>query len=192
VAGAYLDARLRQLLVSHFINDPKIAEGLVGQAGSIGSFSSRIDLAYLLGLIGPEARREVHLVRGIRNEFGHNPQQLTFTAPEISNRCRELTRHQVSTGRAPRSDFTRTVMGILAVIDARIIKERHRLRGKDIQVTDSQKSLFLLQMAKMDRMIKSSHKGRCLSQEEKELKREIVESLLETIAGFDRNVERKK
>ena len=73
-------------------------------------------MAYLLGLIGPAARRNLHLIRKIRNAFGHNPSPINFSDPAIASRCRELSHSHLEANATPRSRYTNSVLGIAAVI----------------------------------------------------------------------------
>jgi len=77
MAGAYLDSELKKLLKNHLVSNEKIQDELFELSRPLGTFSSRIDPAYLLGLIGPQAHRDLHLIRKIRNDFGTRLPQLT-------------------------------------------------------------------------------------------------------------------
>jgi DNA-binding MltR family transcriptional regulator len=123
MAAAYLDSQLEDLLTLHFVDDPAVVEELLGQSKPLGSFSSRIDMAYVLGLIGPKARRDLHLIRKIRNLFGHEHKPLFFDEPKIANRCRELK--YVWLEGNPRQNFIRAVMGVLAILHSKILKAHH-------------------------------------------------------------------
>jgi hypothetical protein len=57
MAAAYLDDRLVDLLKSHFVDDDNRADELLGQSKPLGTFFSRIDLAYLPGLVSPDEHR---------------------------------------------------------------------------------------------------------------------------------------
>jgi hypothetical protein len=41
-------------------------------------------------LIGPTARKDLDLIRKIRNEVAHNMNPVSFDLPTIASRCREL------------------------------------------------------------------------------------------------------
>jgi hypothetical protein len=72
-----------------------------------------------MGLLDGNTHRELHLVRKIRNEFGHQHEPLSFATDAIKNRCTELNRVPRRSD-DPRHLFTRTVMGLLAVIHFRL------------------------------------------------------------------------
>jgi hypothetical protein len=59
--------------------------------GLFPTFSAKIGGAYFLKIIGPDARRELDLIRSIRNQAAHDMNLISFeTTQEISSRCREL------------------------------------------------------------------------------------------------------
>ncbi len=90
MAAAFLDNKIRILLKSFFLDRPKIAEELFQSYGPLGTFSSRIDMAFMLGLLTSETYKDLHLIRKIRNDFSHTALPLTFSEESIANRCREL------------------------------------------------------------------------------------------------------
>ena len=99
--------------------DSKVVNNLFEYSGPLGTFSARIDLAFAMGLLDGNTHRELHLVRKIRNEFGHQHEPLSFATDAIKNRCTELNRVPRRSD-DPRHLFTRTVMGLLAVIHFRL------------------------------------------------------------------------
>ncbi|NCC22314.1 MAG: hypothetical protein EOM26_07610 [Alphaproteobacteria bacterium] len=139
MAAAYLDDQLSALLAKCFVEDNAVQQQIFSNSGPLGTFSSRIDLAYLLGLIPQRVRRELHLIRKIRNDFGHNPQPIGFESDAIANRCKELnlsSREQIA---KPRSHFTSSVLGVLALIHVAIKHREAPQSASDIQVTEKMK-----------------------------------------------------
>jgi DNA-binding MltR family transcriptional regulator len=90
VAAAWLDDALATLLRSQFREDKSTADEIFRADGPLGSFSARIDTCYLLSLLEPMARRDLDLIRMIRNEFAHTRSKVTFASSQIKNRCNEL------------------------------------------------------------------------------------------------------
>lgn len=88
-------------LVEHFLNEaletklPPLTKreraDLFSESGIFASFSQKILGAQVLGLIGPKTRRELDLLRLIRNEAAHNMNPVTFDTPSIKSRAKELT-----------------------------------------------------------------------------------------------------
>jgi DNA-binding MltR family transcriptional regulator len=76
MAAAYLDERLGEFMKGYFVDDSKVADDLLEQSRPLGTFSSRIDMAYALGLISEEEHRGLHPIRRIRNDFGHVAQPI--------------------------------------------------------------------------------------------------------------------
>ena len=133
MAAEFLSSELGVLLRRRFVDDGKACDAVLEDSnGALSTFSSRIDFAYLLGLIGPEARRELHIVRKIRNEFAHDYKPLDFSAERIVNRCRELRLHVILPDEKPRAHFNRSVMGLLAVIHASMLYAKHSEPEKDV------------------------------------------------------------
>ena len=90
VSGAMLEDILGHLLLNRLVDDEGVAQDLLFNAyGPLGTFSARINMAYMLGLIGKQEQRELNLVKRIRNEFAHET-DASFNDEAITNRCREL------------------------------------------------------------------------------------------------------
>jgi hypothetical protein len=116
IVAAYLDAELEALLRAKLVPDKKIAEELLGQSRPLATFSARIDLAYLVGLIPNNAHRELHLIRRIRNDFGHSPVATTFATKAIASRCAAL-QCQLYEGLAPRTALEHSAFLLLGTIE---------------------------------------------------------------------------
>ena len=58
--------------------------------GPLGTFSSKTILAFSIGVIGPISRRDLDLIRLLRNEFAHSRRHFKFSTPEVSEVCRHL------------------------------------------------------------------------------------------------------
>src|SRR5690606_13031617 len=126
MAAAFLDTELETLIRSFLVDHRRTADDLLGQSKPIGTFSSRIDLSFMLGLISPLSRRDLHLVRKIRNIFGHTHLPIGFDDQDISNRCRELTHHLRDGSDPPRKLFISSAVGLLAMMHSAMSK-RERL-----------------------------------------------------------------
>jgi hypothetical protein len=87
-----------------------------GQSRPIATFAARIDVAYLAGLLPKNAHRELHLIRRIRNEFGHSPVAANFKTAAIAARCREL-KCKLSDDLAPRIALEHSAFFLLGAID---------------------------------------------------------------------------
>lgn len=90
VGAALIDSRIERILLSHLANDGIAQDLLNGGNAPLGSFSSRLKLAYGLGLITELEYKECDIIRRIRNEFAHQVHGLTFTAPKLTDLARNL------------------------------------------------------------------------------------------------------
>lgn len=122
VSAAYLDESLKQLLLKSFVED-KLSEKILEH--ELQPFSLRIDIAFLLGALNKIAHRDLHLIRKIRNEFGHNADPITFEHPQIKDRCLELKYSRDNADQTPRLRFISATCTLLGSIDAIAIQKKH-------------------------------------------------------------------
>jgi DNA-binding MltR family transcriptional regulator len=133
MVASFLEHKLGRLLEAILVDDSKVVSELFSHSVPLGTFSSRIDIAYAMGLIGPATRRDINLIRKIRNEFGHSHQTLKFTDDRIRNRCKELFHViNIELTDEPRKMFVKTAMCILALINSDLRRTEHRAVGKDL------------------------------------------------------------
>src|SRR5206468_5368147 len=71
VCAAFLEEDLKALLERYFTDVPKVVSRLLDQSGPLATFSAKIDLSFVSGLISEEMYRALHLLRRIRNSFAH-------------------------------------------------------------------------------------------------------------------------
>ena len=145
VCASYLDEALKGLLMKFFITAPRVTGKLFeGGTAPLATFSARIDLAFVVGLIPKESHRGLHLIRKIRNSFAHEYQARQFRDDDISARCKELRAHNIiSRDERPRALFIRACMGILATIHAQSYITKHSQQAPpqcldDHQLKDSE------------------------------------------------------
>jgi hypothetical protein len=93
VGGAIVEHALEKLLESRLREPGNKTEAslLFSDQGILGTFWQKIWGAYFMRLIGPSARRELDLIRLVRNEVAHNMNPVTFETTEIAKKCRDLT-----------------------------------------------------------------------------------------------------
>jgi hypothetical protein len=92
ISTGYLEELLGRVLQSFFIQIPRARLLVEGGNAPLGTFRSRIDACYVMGLISEDEHYDLHLIRKIRNEFAHNI-DATFELDAITDRCR-LLRHR--------------------------------------------------------------------------------------------------
>jgi hypothetical protein len=91
VGAARLDLALEHLLKGAMHHHPGGSEdNLFDQDRPLGTFSSRIALAYRLGLIDRDVERALQLIRRIRNDFAHTVGVASLSDAAHSSRLREL------------------------------------------------------------------------------------------------------
>jgi DNA-binding MltR family transcriptional regulator len=95
VGAAFLDTLLENILINFFIDDEKEVDKLLKNERPIGTYGSRISLAYCLGLIGKTIRDDLRLVGKIRNKFAHNL-SVTFDDDPVRSWALALKWHETS------------------------------------------------------------------------------------------------
>lgn len=131
MAAAFLEDQLEQLLTENLVGDSSVVKGVFSFNGSLGTFSSKIDMSYLLGLIPNNARADLDIIRRIRNEFAHDSSLIDFKTDKIKSRCENLVFDGVFGEIEPSAKFRRAVMGILSVITSQRIKATNLEPMKD-------------------------------------------------------------
>ena len=116
MSAAFLDDKLKGLLQKTMVQDQRISRRAFDFNGSLGNFSSRIDLAYLLGILPKNAQRDLHTIRAIRNQFAHQAAPLSYDDQKVRPLCDKLIFHGVKDAANAGSKFRRSVMGLLAYI----------------------------------------------------------------------------
>lgn len=94
VAGAIVEARLEQVIRAFLPQKSqralKISKDVFRPSGPLGAFGSKINLAYLMGLISESGISDLINLKDIRNKFAHNFEIDSFDAPEIKERCQNF------------------------------------------------------------------------------------------------------
>lgn len=149
VSAAYFDELLILLLTAYFeLERPskqihptnqsktKVTKSLLGGMGPISNFSSRISLAYVLGLINDWYYIDLEIIRKIRNRFAHKIKIVDFSDEEIARLVMKLKVDNIITPKREydlsdrtevRRDFEKTsawVGGGLNAITERIKKSK--------------------------------------------------------------------
>lgn len=93
VIAAVLDAALAELLTLRLIDNAGQVKDFLGLDGDgrapAASFGSRIQLALLVGLIGPEDAAILREMKELRNHFAHRS-QVAFDSPDIQKTTAKL------------------------------------------------------------------------------------------------------
>ena len=87
VGAAHLNAHLEQMLTSFFIPDSDDVRALLGNDRPLGTFASRIRMAYVLGLISQEEREDLWAINEIREFFIREMGEISFADDPLREWC---------------------------------------------------------------------------------------------------------
>jgi DNA-binding MltR family transcriptional regulator len=119
MAAAFIEDKLTYLFKAYFIDNEIVSKSFLQNNGALATFSSKIDLAYLLGLIPKNVHQDLHILRKIRNDFAHNASNINFESPHIKDRTKALSvLSQEMLRDNTRAYFLRSMTTILTVIDS--------------------------------------------------------------------------
>ena len=90
VGAALIDEKLIETLESFSCPNRPISKLLKEGTAPLGTFSSRTELCYTLGLIDEFEYQEINLVRKVRNEFAHAKHGTSFKTERIVGLCSSL------------------------------------------------------------------------------------------------------
>lgn len=115
-AAAYLDKALSDLLYLSLVEGKNIEKELFEGSAPLATFSSRIKLGFYLGKLSAECRKDLDIIRKIRNDFAHHASLISFNTQSIATRCRNLGFSYHLKEARPRAHFTAAASGLLALI----------------------------------------------------------------------------
>jgi hypothetical protein len=90
VGASLIDEKLLRTLESFLINCKAQKKLLKEPNAPLGTFSSRADICYALGLIDSFEYQEIGIIRKIRNVFAHTRHGITFSDKKIIGLCTSL------------------------------------------------------------------------------------------------------
>jgi DNA-binding MltR family transcriptional regulator len=90
IVTAWLDDALTEMIKRKLVKDKKVVEEMFRDNAALGTFSSRIGLAYLIRRISKVVYNNLQMIRKIRNDFAHDRENLKFSDESISDRCKNL------------------------------------------------------------------------------------------------------
>jgi len=90
VGAALIDDRLEETLRSFFCEGRTSSKLLEEANGPLGTFSSRAQTCYALGLIDDYEYAEIELIRKVRNEFAHAKHGTSFQTERVKGLCSSL------------------------------------------------------------------------------------------------------
>ncbi len=86
LAASYLDIYLEECIKFVLVDDPSI-EQLFKGTSALSTFSAKIDMAFALGLITEEIKKNLDYIRKIRNHFAHHPTVTSYKNSQVRNLC---------------------------------------------------------------------------------------------------------
>lgn len=93
LVASLLDIQLESMLRMFLVPDTSRTDDLFeGAMAPLSNFSSKILMAYRLGLISNKFARDLNLIRRIRNEFAHNIHGCSFDHSSVKSRVYELAK----------------------------------------------------------------------------------------------------
>lgn len=93
----FLDQCLMLAIVRQLPNQTA-AMKLFEDRAALHNFSDKINMAHAMGLYGEQTRRNLDILRTVRNLFAHSTRALSFKTPEVAQACDMLvppSRHGV-------------------------------------------------------------------------------------------------
>ena len=92
LTAAIFDEVLETLLKKRLAPASSEPDEVFRSNGAAVELSSKIVLSHRLGLISSSFRRDLDLIRRIRNDFAHDVQGCTFESPAVRSRVLELSK----------------------------------------------------------------------------------------------------
>jgi DNA-binding MltR family transcriptional regulator len=117
LAASRLDFTLEKLLQAKLLGSKKQQKQLFDFSGPLGSFSSRMLMAYSIGIISKNYLHDLQLIRKIRNDFGHSALVISFDDPHIAGICKQL-KYARRTNKTPKAMFITTATFILGTLES--------------------------------------------------------------------------
>jgi hypothetical protein len=87
VIGSMIETRLQRAIVARFRRNQALESSLFRPSGPLGTFSTKIDLACLMGLLSDEGHRDLKILKDIRNSFAHDLSIRDFSSRAIADKA---------------------------------------------------------------------------------------------------------
>jgi len=145
--AAYLQSSLADLLKAYMVDETVTADLLEG-SGSLATFYAQINASYALGLISSASRRDLNIIRWIRNEFAHEPKEISFEYDPIASRCSGLYHDLFREQLPPRKKYVRVTMGVLAELHGAKHHVQHRDVARDVDLDSPEFKKFATEFPK--------------------------------------------
>jgi hypothetical protein len=91
LVGAELDVQLEKLMTHVLLPEAPKSTPLFDNDGVLANFGARIEMAYRMGLLPDPWHQELHVIRKIRNHFGHRLVGVDFNDQKVRDTAKNLT-----------------------------------------------------------------------------------------------------
>jgi hypothetical protein len=90
--GAFLDGAIEFMIAQNTRPQSTRSEfdDAFGINGPLGTFSARIEIAYLFKLIDETVRDQLNVIRELRNACAHSKRPISFATAELANVCKRI------------------------------------------------------------------------------------------------------
>jgi hypothetical protein len=116
MSAAFLEVELENELKHLLVKNSKIIDKIFEFNGPLGNFSSKISMAFALGLINRNTLNELDLIRKIRNKFAHEHQPISFDNETLVPLIKKMNQNVYVEFSTHRERFIRTSIFLLSSI----------------------------------------------------------------------------
>lgn len=152
VGAAWVEDSLRGALASFLIPHAEAWKRLFSGSGPLATFSTKIDLACLVGMISEAVRADLHSIREVRNEFAHQiahrveHTRLGFATQHLKDKCLALrcVKHEALTD--ARTAFSRACMTLSSDFEVLVmLGEKVRHGGQIVAASETMHGATIMQ-----------------------------------------------
>ena len=134
LAASLLDNELKELLSKHFVDNNNIQKKLFSVNGPLGTLSSKIDLSFVLGFVSKKDSSRLHIIREIRNDFGHSFKNMDFNDTKVSQKIKSIALEYHNTKYKIRNIFIDVINKLLIglYLEIFVINKRKELPHSEV------------------------------------------------------------
>ena len=127
--SGYLEDQLKKVLQARMVKHTGPAEEIFEGHEALATFSAKIKVAYLLGIVSHEVYSDLNRIRDIRNAFAHNLEIDSFAHASVVEKCALLENVQEewlpSDKHSPaRKNFTRCAMAFGSILESCLVQSQ--------------------------------------------------------------------
>lgn len=141
LGSAILEELLERLLKKYFISsNENYYKNHFESSGFLSSFSSKVNLSYMLGLISKELYEDLEIIRNLRNKFAHMITQSSLSDQNALSLCNNFNfvKKWITTDWEKLEPSTMFIMeiGILEVALVKKISRSNHLKSIEFEISD--------------------------------------------------------